>query len=725
MFLGKELSPMQHHRQMRRRYQMREDEKISSGERYIAIIGNPNAGKTALFNALTGLRQKVANYPGVTVEKKEGKILFDDGSAATLLDLPGTYSLTANSPDEKIATDVLFGRTNHTPIPEFVICVVDASNLERNLYLVSQIIDHRTPLIVALNMIDVAEKSGMVVNPQQLSKELGVKVVPTIANKGIGIEKLKAAMQSSVVPSPKARLWSLPPIVVEECAELQTILQDTHHLSEADSFHEAIQLLTGSQALDEHRDRYSPEVLEHVKKDHARLDSFGIDRQSVFVESRYEWIKHVCEVSREINRQEKETPSDKIDRILTHKIFGFVFFIALMATMFQAIFSWANTPMNWIGKGITVFGNTITEVMPAGDLRDLIVNGALAGVGAVVTFLPQIFFLFLFLGILEDTGYMARAAFIMDRMMSKVGLHGKSFIPMLSSFACAIPGIMATRTIESRKDRLVTMLVSPLVSCSARLPVYALMIAAFIPQRKILGLFSLPGLTLVSMYLLGLSAALAFAWLFKKTLLKGEAPAFIMELPPYKLPSFKSIILHTWERSYLFLQRAGTFILGVSIVLWFLATYPKVENATPAEQLQKSFAGQAGRLIEPVIKPLGFNWKIGIGLIGSILQREVFVSTMGTIYNIKDAKTGEANLSLREKMHNDVDPNTGAPTFTILTAICLMVYYVLAMQCMSTVAVMHRETNGWRWPLFQIAYMTLLAYTGTFIVYRIGLLLMT
>jgi ferrous iron transport protein B len=698
-------------------------EKIQPATRYIAIIGNPNAGKTTLFNALTGMRQKVANYPGVTVEKKEGKVIFNNGDSATLLDLPGTYSLTANSPDEKIATDILFGRASHTPLPEFVICVVDASNLERNLYLVSQIIDHHTPLIVALNMVDAAEKSGMIVNAQKLSDELGVKVIATIANKGIGIDELKTAMQSRVSISQKARQWSLPNVVKEECSELQAILQDAHHLSEADSFHEAIQLLTASSALNEHQDRYAPEVLEHVKKNHERLDILGIDRQSVFVESRYEWIKHVCEVSREMRPQAFETTSDKIDRVLTHKVWGFVIFLAIMAMMFQAIFSWANTPMEWIGEGFTALGAEIITIMPAGDLRDLIVNGALAGVGAVVTFVPQIFFLFLFLGILEDTGYMARAAFIMDRMMSKVGLHGKSFIPMLSSFACAIPGIMATRTIESRKDRLVTMLVSPLVSCSARLPVYALMIAAFIPQKRLLGFFSLPGLTLVSMYLLGLLAALTFAWIFKKTLLKGETPAFIMELPPYKLPSLKSVVMHTWERSYLFLKRAGTFILGVSIVLWFLATYPKIERATPAQQLQQSFAGQAGHLIEPIIKPLGFNWKIGIGLIGSLLQREVFVSTMGTIYNIKDADTGFANLSLREKMHSDVDPLTGAPTFTILTAICLMVYYVLAMQCMSTVAVMHRETNSWRWPIFQISYMTALAYGTTFVVYHIGLLL--
>jgi ferrous iron transport protein B len=392
-----------------------------------------------------------------------------------------------------------------------------------------------------------------------------------------------------------------------------------------------------------------------------------------------------------------------------------------MAIIFQSIFSWANLPMQWIGSAFDLARLKVMGLMPAGDLRDLIVNGALAGVAAVVTFLPQILFLFFFLGLLEDTGYMARAAFIMDRLMSKVGLHGKSFIPLLSSFACAIPGIMATRTIENPKDRLATMLVAPLMSCSARLPVYALMIAAFIPDKKVLGVFSLPGVTLFSMYMLGLIAALAMAWLFKKTLLRSAPAMFIMELPPYKMPSAKSILIQMWERAMLFLKRAGTIILGVSIVLWFLASYPKVENATPATQLQQSFAGRAGHLIEPLIRPLGFDWKIGIGLVGSLLQREVFVSTMGTIYNIQNSNDGTGSISLRQQLQQDRDPQTGVPTFTVLTALCLMIYYVLAMQCMSTVAVMRRETNGWRWPLFQIGYMTALAYSVTFVVFRAGL----
>lgn len=691
--------------------------------RHIAIIGNPNSGKTTLFNALTGLRQKVGNYPGVTVEKKEGRIVFDDGSEAVLLDLPGTYSLTANSPDEKVATDILLGRVDYTPLPELVVCVVDASNLERNLYLISQIIDNHLPVVIALNMFDVATREGLIIDVQKLSAELGVKIIPTVGSKSVGIEELKAAIASHVEPSRKSRQWILPEPVQRECDELKGMLQSMHHLAEPLAFHEAIVLLTSTAALSEHDDRYAPELIDHVKKDRLQLEKLGIDRNSIVVESRYEWIKRVCTSSVVSQRQNTNTTSDKIDRVLTHKVWGFVIFIGLMAVMFQAIFSWANLPMLMIGDGINWIDSQIMQAMSAGDLRDLLVNGAIAGVGAVVTFLPQILFLFLFIGFLEDTGYMARAAFIMDRIMSKVGLHGKSFIPLLSSFACAIPGIMATRTIENRKDRLVTMLVAPLVSCSARLPVYALMIAAFIPSKRVLGIFSLPGLTLVSMYLLGLIAALIMAWLFKKTLLRSETPAFIMELPPYKMPSLKSVFLHMWERSALFLKRAGTIILGVSIVLWFLATYPKTENVSASVSLDRSFAGRAGHFIEPVIKPLGFDWKVGIGLIGSILQREVFVSTLGTIYNIKDSKQESGIMSLQEHLHKDTDPATGLPTFTALTAICLMVDHVLAMQCMSTVAVMRRETNGWKWPIFQIGYMTALAYVGTFIVYRVGILL--
>jgi ferrous iron transport protein B len=692
--------------------------------RQIAIIGNPNSGKTTLFNALTGMRQKVANYPGVTVEKKEGTITFPDTSESTLLDLPGTYSLSANSPDEKIATDVLLGRMNHHEPLDMVICVVDASNLERNLYLVSQIIDYKIPVVIALNMIDIAEQRGISIDIAKLSAALGVKVIPTVASKGIGNEELLNVITHKIHASTQSRLWNLPQVVREECDELRDMLLEKHHLPEPLAFHEAMTLLTSPHAINNHQDRFDPEIIAHVKKDHQKLDFLGYDCQAIFIESRYAWIKRICDGAVSSHEHSDEQWTDRLDKILTHKVWGFVVFLGIMTIMFQSIFSWATIPMQLIGNVFNWLSVHITQLLPKGDIQDLLVNGALAGVGAVVTFLPQILFLFLFIGLLEDTGYMARAAFIMDRLMNKVGLHGKSFIPMLSSFACAIPGIMATRTIESKKDRLVTMLVAPLMSCSARLPVYTLLIAAFIPKKTVFGIFGLPGLTLVSMYLLGLVAALGMAWLFKKTLLRSDTPAFIMELPPYKLPSLKSVVLHMWERGALFLKRAGTIILGVSVVLWFLATYPRIDGATPSQQLQHSFAGRAGHLIEPLVQPLGFDWKIGIGIVTSLLQREVFVSTMGTIYNIQDTDGKGTSISLQEKLQSDTNPATGLPSFTILTAICLMVYYVLAMQCMSTVAVMKRETNGWKWPLFQFVYMNALAYTVTFLVYRIGLIIM-
>jgi ferrous iron transport protein B len=686
---------------------------------HVALVGNPNCGKTTLFNALTGLRQKVGNYPGVTVEKKEGRLALPGHTDATLLDLPGTYSLTANSPDERIATDILLGRTNHTQTPDLVVCVVDASNIERNLYLVSQIIDQQIPVIVALNMIDVAEDAGVTVDVNALSTQLGVPVVPTIAHREIGIAELKEVIAGSN-QSTKARSWKMPDIVEEEAKELIGYLQRHHKLNDSIAFHEALALLAAPESLEDYRDRFAPEVIAHVRKDHQKLNFMGIDRQSVVIESRYEWIKSVCASTVTQSFQSGLSISDKIDRIVTHKVWGFMIFVVFMAAIFQTVFSWAEIPMGMIEGGFSFLSAQMQAVLPEGDLRDLIIDGGLAGVSSIVIFLPQILLLFLFIGLLEDTGYMARAAFIMDRLMSKVGLHGRSFIPMLSSFACAIPGIMAARTIESPKDRLATILVAPLISCSARLPVYTLLIAAFIPQKSFLGFISFAGLTLLALYLLGVLMALAMAWVFKKTLLKGAAPLFIMELPPYKMPSLKSILLQMWERSKLFLQKAGTIILGVSIILWFLASYPKLEGATPSEQLQKSFIGHAGRILEPVIKPLGFDWKIGIALCTSFAAREVFVSTMGTIYNIQDSDENSASTSLREKMRAETNPETGLPAWTALTAVCVMVYYVLAMQCMSTIAVVRRETNGWKWPIFQVGYMTVLAYGVTLVVFRVG-----
>jgi ferrous iron transport protein B len=687
----------------------------------LALVGNPNSGKTTVFNALTGMRQKVGNYPGVTVERKEGRIRFDDGREATIIDLPGAYSLSPGSPDEQITVDILLGAADHTPPPELIVYVADASHLERNLYLVSQIIDHGLPVVIALNMMDLAKRNGITIDVKTLSQELGVPVIPTVASKSEGIVQLKQAILALQAEHEGTHRWRLPDPVERETEELVNILQDVHHLPRPHALHEAIGLLTADSALIERMDRYAPEVLAHVKLDHQKLDFLGFDRRSVFVESRYAWINSVSAVSITRAAGAATNWNDRIDRVLTHRIWGVVIFLVLMAVMFQAMFSWAAIPMRWIGDGFDWLGRAVTAGMPPGDLRDLIVKGGIAGVAAVVTFLPQILFLFLFLGILEDTGYMARAAFIMDRPMRKVGLHGKSFIPLLSSFACAIPGIMATRTIEHPRDRLATMLVAPLMSCSARLPVYALMIAAFIPSTSFFGFVSIAGITMLSMYLLGLVMALLMGWIFKKTFLRGASSSFIIELPPYKLPSLRSILILLWERAWTFLKRAGTIILGASIILWFFATYPRLEGGTPGEQLQHSFVGRAGKLVEPIIRPLGFDWKIGVGLVTSLIQREVFVSTMGTMYNIQDAGSGASGVSLPDRLRGERDPATGMPVFTLLTGICIMVYYALAMQCLSTVAVMRRETNGWKWPLFQIGYMTALAYGVTLVVYRIGL----
>ena len=663
---------------------------------YIAIIGNPNCGNTTIFNELTGLRQKVGNYPGVTVEKKEGTISLGDGREVTVLDLPGTYSLSANSPDEKIATDILLDKLAGVPRPDGIICIVDASNLERNLYLVSQIIDQRYPLIIALNMVDVAERTGIHVDCDALATILGVRVIPTIGSKRRGITELKAAIGNGFSISPEARKWKLPEPLGEEHRDLVNLLLAHHHMKEEAAFHEATTLLSSTRPLTEIHGALAQPVLDRVAEDYERLRQLGVDRHSIFVESRYKWIKTIC--GEVITPGPKKTSyTDKLDAVATHKFWGYIIFFALMALMFQSIFTWATVPMNYIRVLFDWLGKEITLILPPGDLRDLLIHGIINGTDAVVTFLPQIALLFLFLGILEDTGYMARAAFIMDRVMSKVGLHGKSFIPILSSFACAIPGIMATRTIENPRDRLVTMLVAPLASCSARLPVYSLLIAAFIPSTLVFGFWNLQGLVMVSMYLLGIAMALLMALFFKKTILRGKTPDFILELPPYRIPSLKSVLIQMWERSILFLQRAGTIILGASIVLWFLATYPKTPHGNPSEKLASSFAGQAGHVIEPLIRPLGFDWKIGVGILTSLLQREVFVSTVSTIYNIQE---GDDNTtSLRDQMQKDIDPSSGRPKFTVLTALCVMVYYVLAMQCMSTLAVMRRETtdgNG-RW----------------------------
>lgn len=681
-----------------------------------ALVGNPNCGKSTLFNSLTGLKQKVGNYPGVTVEKKVGTAYSQHGQPITVIDLPGAYSLAARSPDEAVTRDVLLGRRADTAQPDRILCIVDATNLERNLYLVHQILDLGRPVILVLNMMDLAAAAGLDIRVARLEQELGIPVIACEAVNGRGIIDLKLAMSRADLPLSR-HAWGIPAPIATAVTELQASLTANDGKSPLIARAEALLLLTdqdsvrvaGSTPL-------HPRTNEILKSWQTRWAGEGTDWAGALVNSRYEAIGRIAADTVVQASQNGPTISDRIDAFATHPLWGWLTLGAVMTLLFLSIFTLAEYPMNFIDDRVAALSNWIKAVMPAGDLRDLITDGAIGGVGGVIVFLPQILILFFFIGLLESTGYMARAAFIMDRLMSRVGLNGKSFIPLLSSYACAIPGIMATRTIEDAKDRLVTILVAPLMSCSARLPVYLLMIAALVPGDRVPVLTKV-GLMLL-MYTLGTFGAFGFAWLFKRTLLKGAPPMMIMELPPYRFPGMKDVVFHMLERAWIFLRRAGTVILGISIILWFLSSYPKApDNATPQQQMAGSFAGQAGHLLEPVIKPLGFDWQIGIGLITSFAAREVFVSTMGVVFNAESAK--DDTTSLRQALLAARWPD-GRVLFTPLVCLSLMIFYVFAMQCVSTVAVVRRETNSWKWPLFQIAYLTGTAWVVTFIVFQSG-----
>ncbi|HQL79195.1 MAG TPA: ferrous iron transport protein B [Verrucomicrobiota bacterium] len=728
---------------------------------YVVLTGNPNSGKTTVFNALTGLRAKVGNYAGVTVERKEGPLLGGPpGTNVRVLDLPGSYSLSPHSLDEQISRDVLLNRLPELPAPAVIVVVADASNLQRNLYYATQVIELGYPTLFALNMVDVAEENGHQIHAEKLAAELGVPVLPLAASTGRGIPELRHAILAALNTPPRARTRCFPelsPVLRAEVDTIAALLARTFHERRAQAAAEALLILSNEKAIASSLEHYPAPVLEAVSAARQRLEAAGVDWRGITIESRYAAVAAIQRAVTTELAPPGETFSDRLDRILTHKAWGTIIFLALMTLMFQSIFTFARTPMDALQTGVDWLGHAVGGAIPPGDLNNLLVDGVIAGVGAVVVFLPQILLLFLFIGFLEDTGYMARAAFLMDRLMSKVGLHGKSFIPMLSSFACAIPGIMATRTIESPKDRLVTILVAPLMSCSARLPVYTLLIAACIPNLTVLGFLKLPGLTMLFVYLLGILVALFMAWLFKKTLLRGEPPMLIMELPPYKRPLLRVIVRHMWDRSKLFLRCAGTVILGINILLWFLATYPRTaandtalgarraqlksqiaQAASPAqvstlrmelaaldghaaaENLRQSFAGRLGRLIEPVIAPLGFDWKIGIGIITSFAAREVFVSTMSTVYNVgRTDPTHSSMSSLAQTLKMQQKPD-GSPVYTPLTGFTLMVFYVFALQCVGTVVIVRRETNSWKWPFFQWFYMGALAWGFAFVAQLAG-----
>ncbi|MCZ6699672.1 MAG: ferrous iron transport protein B, partial [Planctomycetota bacterium] len=687
----------------------------------------------------------VGNYPGVTVERREGSVV---GTGITLLDLPGTYSLSARSPDEELARQVLLGRFKGEPRPDAVLVVLDAAHLERHLYLATQIIDLGVPVVIACNMMDAARSRGAGVDCDALSEELGVPVIGTVATRREGVDRVRRLLTESNEIARSERRWDLPDELEGRVSEITIAMRDSGSVPAETANGAAVlwlsDYLSGDAAARSAADRFLEGLPDDVKADVlaavGELDS-DPDAGAAIVESRYAWITGV--VGRVVRPRSEKDPvdrvgaaGDRLDHVLTHRVFGPLVFAAIMLVLFWSIFSWAEPLMGLIETGQAALSTWVGSSMAEGPLRSLITDGVINGVGSVLVFFPQICILFLCIGLLEDTGYMARAAFLMDRVMSRAGLHGKSFIPLLSSFACAIPGIMATRTIEDRRDRMTTILVAPLMSCSARLPVYVIVIAAVFGDRTWLKAGVLFGL-----YAFGTGTALLLAMIFKKTLFAGPKPTFIMELPPYHLPRPWPIIRSMWDQSKLFLVGAGTTIFAVCVIIWALSYYPRLDesnlspaiqsrlaalddsqvgergNILAAEQLRESYIGRMGRSIEPALKPLGFDWRLGIGVLTSFLAREVFVGTMGITFSVGEAD--ETSDALRVKLANATWPD-GRTVLTPLTGVSLMVFYVLACQCVSTLAVTKRETGSWRWPAFMFGYMTVLAYVASLVVYQIG-----
>lgn len=625
----------------------------------VALVGNPNAGKTTLFNKLTGLRAKTANFPGTTVEHRRGRAKISGlDRPVTLLDLPGLYSLDAVTSEEKVARDALLGRVKGLDKPSAVLLLLDATNLERNLFLAGQTVELGLPTVVALNQVDAAEAAGMEVDADKLSKELGCPVIPTVARRGDGLVELRAALARVINEN-------VPPAVTEV------------------------------------------------------LSACGSCGGCPFG-ARYDWAEDVGRRVATAPRESHGQTTERIDRILTHRVFGVVAFAAVMLTVFWMIFAIAQYPMEWIDMLFGEARDVVASVLPAGDLQSLIADGVILGVGGMLVFLPQICILFFFLSLLEDSGYMARAALVMDRLMHRVGLPGKAFVPLLSAHACAIPAIMSTRVIDDKRDRLITILIAPLMTCSARVPVYALVVSLLFATEPMMA-----SLTFAGAYALGILMAMTMAFVFRRTILRGETRPLVIELPNYRRPSLKNALRLTLDRALLFIKKAGTIILLLSIGLWVLATYPKTEvpadvsETTAAEiQYEGSFAGMIGRTIEPVFRPLGFDDKISIGVFASFAAREVIVSTLGVLYGVgEDVTESDAGFlnALRSAERAD-----GTPVFTTATCLSLLVFYVLAMQCLPTQAVTRRETGGWKWPLFQLGYMTALAYSMALVTYQIA-----
>jgi len=697
----------------------------------VALVGNPNTGKSTLFNVLTGMNQKVGNFPGVTVDKKTGFCLLNDERRAEIIDLPGTYSLYPKSKDESIVFSVLADRSNPHH-PDLVIVILDASNLKRNLLLYTQVADLKIPVILALNMMDLANKSGLNININLLSKKLGVPVVPISARKAEGITALKEAIGYAnrfALQEDTIDIKQLAPELISSIRE-EIQVDNNYFALQLAHQHEHLQFLSPKQS-----DR-----IETLEEEHAFHSQKSQATETI---ARYNFINDVLfdVVTRKDDFAQEESYSNKIDKVLTHKIFGFVIFFAILMFIFQAIFSWSVYPMLLIESLFTWLTSSLHTLLPAGPLTSLLLDGVIAGLSGVLVFIPQIAILFAFISILEDTGYMSRVTFMMDRIMRKVGLNGKSVVPLIGGFACAVPSIMSTRTIENWKDRMITIMVTPLITCSARLPVYTLLISLVVPNRNVWWLFNMQGLAMMAMYLFSVVSAVVVAFVFKLILKSRERGYFIMELPVYRMPRWKNVGLTMYERSKTFVVQAGKVIIAVSIILWVMASYgpgkrmeqidQKYSNASftaqksadelarlkATDKLENSYAGILGHAIEPAIRPLGFDWKIGIALITSVAAREVFVGTMATMYSV-DGNTDKLD-SVMDKMKHARNPETGLPVFTFAVAMSLMMFYAFAMQCASTVAVVYRETKEWKWPVIQFAYMTVLAYAASFITFHL------
>lgn len=678
----------------------------------IALVGHPNVGKTTLFNQLTGERRKVGNHPGVTVEKVSATFYTPHGHRMELVDLPGCYSLSPHSLDEQVTRDVLFGDQGRDVRPDLVICVVDATSLERHLGLVLEVVDMGLPVVVAINQVDRAEELGVRLDRQVLADVLGVPVILCQAKTGQGVIQLKQAIRFPIPPAAE-RMWKGPGVLEKQMGKLSKEFESTGMKNPG--IH-ALHLMACSE--------YRVDKQEHVKREWqvmardaaAVCIKEGVTPEDRIGEERRKLVKRACRAGvSEVGGSGKQSLTDKIDSVVLHPVGGWLVFGALMLVVFWTIFRLAGYPMDLIEQVVGAVGNFVGTLLPEGDLNNLLVDGIIGGVGSVVVFIPQIALLFLFIGLLEGSGYMARAAFMMDKIMGRVGLTGKSFLPLLSGYACAIPGVMATRTINSAKERLLTILVLPWTSCAARLPVYTLLVPLLVA-----GWFQ-QGLVFFVVYLLGTVTALLAAWILGKSIGRSEVPPqFMLELPPYRLPDAGYVVRQVWDRVVAFLKKAGTVIMGISILLWALATFPKAPEGGDKEQQEYSMMGRLGEMIEPVVRPLGWDGRLGTSMLTSFAAREVFVSSLSVSFAV-DAEEDEDGTTLREQLQA-VEKKDGSPAYTVPVVLSLLIFYIYALQCLPTTAVVARETKSWKWGLGQLAGMTVFAYLAALIAYRVALL---